>query len=200
VTFSAAGSSYLSTTAPVSREFFLRPAVDVAPDLIGSVFLFSGVGGRIVEVEAYDQDEPSSHSYRGETKRNRSMFGPGGLVYVYRSYGIHWCMNLVCEDDRASAVLIRALEPLEGVSQMVRRRSRTKLRDLCSGPGKLCEALAITSDQDGMSVLGEPFFLGIPHEKSVVVASRRVGISKALELPWRFSEGDNNYVSRPVKD
>jgi DNA-3-methyladenine glycosylase len=184
--------------ANLAREHFLRPAVEVAPELLGSTLLFNGVGGRIVEVEAYDQGEPASHTYGGETERNRTMFGPAGRVYVYRSYGMHWCMNLVCEDERASAVLIRALEPLEGVEHMVARRGRSGARELCSGPGKVCQALAITGEQDGASALEPPFALYAPDRHIDVVASPRVGISKAVELPWRFSERGSGYVSRPA--
>ncbi len=182
------------------REFFVRPAVEVAPELIGSTLLFEGVGGRIVEVEAYDQSEPASHSYRGETLRTRTMFGSAGAVYVYRSYGLHWCMNIVCEDDRASAVLIRALEPLEGIAAMQTRRGRSNSRELCSGPGRLCEALGVTRGQDGDSVLAEPFAFATGSDVVDVVASRRIGISKAVDLPWRFSERGSRFLSRPVKE
>jgi DNA-3-methyladenine glycosylase len=182
----------------IEREFFLRPALDVASSLIGCTLLFDGVGGRIVECEAYDQDEPASHTYRGRTERNATMFGPAGRVYVYRSYGIHWCMNLVCEDDRASAVLVRALEPTQGVATMQERRGRIGLRDLCSGPGKLCQALAITGEHDGAGALDAPFALESPRRAADVVASPRIGISKAVELPWRLSKRGSAFVSRPL--
>lgn len=187
-----------SASASVGRGFFRGPAMEVAPRLIGCTLLFRGVGGRIVEVEAYDEDEPASHAYRGRTERNRTMFGSAGLVYVYRSYGIHWCMNLVCEDGRGSAVLIRALEPCARVDQMRERRGRSRLRELCSGPGKLCEALAVTGEQDGDSVLEAPFALSLPESSPDVVASTRIGISKATELPWRFTERGSAFVSRPA--
>lgn len=162
------------------------------------MLMFDGVGGRIVEVEAYDQSEPASHTFNGVTERNKTMFGPAGCVYVYRSYGIHWCMNLVCEDGRASAVLIRAIEPLEGLQEMQARRGRTKLRELCSGPGKLCQALAISRAHDCLSALAPPFFLGARDPDADVVASRRIGLTKATELEWRFSERASSYVSRPT--
>src|SRR5499433_1836811 len=127
------------------RSFFDRPVLDVAPELIGATLLVDGVGGVIVELEAYHHTDPAAHSFNGRTERNAVMFGPAGFVYVYRSYGIHWCMNFVCEEEgSASAVLIRALEPTEGLPTMRRRRGLTETRDLCSAPGKLCEALGVT--------------------------------------------------------
>ncbi|MGI9657343.1 MAG: DNA-3-methyladenine glycosylase, partial [Gaiellaceae bacterium] len=145
-----------------------------------------------------DQSEPASHTFNGRTDRNQTMFGPAGFVYVYRSYGIHWCMNLVCEDDRASAVLIRALEPLDGIELMAERRQRADLRQLCSGPGKLCQALAVNGEHDGASVFAPPFVLQASTARADVVASPRVGISKATELMWRFSERRSRFVSRPL--
>src|SRR6478752_9336429 len=127
------------------RSFFDRPVLKVAPDLIGATLLVDGVGGVIVELEAYHHTEPAAHSFNGRTERNAVMFGPAGYVYVYRSYGIHWCVNFVCEEEgSASAVLIRALEPTHGIPTMRRRRGLRDERALCSGPGKLCEALGIT--------------------------------------------------------
>src|SRR5499427_6649265 len=129
----------------IRRSFFARSVHAVAPDLIGATLLFNGVGGRIVEVEAYHHTDPAAHSYGGRTERNAVMFGPPGFAYVYRSYGIHWCLNFVCEPEgSASAVLIRALKPLEGLSTMRRRRRLTDERLLCAGPGRLCQALKVT--------------------------------------------------------
>src|SRR6185503_422299 len=140
------------------RSFFARSVHKVAPDLIGATLLFNGVGGRIVEVEAYHHTDPAAHSYIGPTERNAVMFGPPGYVYVYRSYGIHWCMNFVCEPEgSASAVLIRALEPTEGLAAMRRRRGLTEERLLCSGPGRLCEALGITGAHNGLALDKPPF-------------------------------------------
>ena len=134
------------------RSFFDRPVLKVAPDLIGATLLVNGVGGRIVEVEAYHHTDPAAHSYNGPTERNAVMFGPPGVAYVYRSYGIHWCLNFVCEEEgSASAVLIRALEPVAGIAAMRRRRGLADERALCSGPGKLCEALGVTHRHNGLA-------------------------------------------------
>jgi DNA-3-methyladenine glycosylase len=183
--------------APLGRDFFARSVHDVAPDLIGSTLLVDGVGGTIVEVEAYDHEDPASHGFRGPTQRNRSMFGLPGLAYVYRSYGIHWCLNLVCEDAGvASAVLVRALEPTQGLELMRARRGAEDLRLLCSGPGKLCQALGVTGGHDGMPVDRPPFEL-IPAVGSVdLVTGPRVGITAAADLPWRYGLADSRFVSR----
>ena len=171
---------------------------EVAPELIGATLLVDGVGGRIVEVEAYDQEDPASHGYRGRTRRNASMFGPPGRAYVYRSYGIHWCLNFVCENEGvASAVLVRALEPTHGLDEMRARRGLENPRVLCSGPGKLCQALAITGEQDGLRLDQPPFELRERSGPVEVVAGPRVGITRAADLPWRYAEGGSRFVSRP---
>jgi len=173
---------------------------EVAPALIGVTLLVDGVGGRIVEVEAYDQEDPASHGYRGRTKRNAAMFGPPGHVYVYRSYGIHWCLNLVCEGEGvASAVLIRALEPTHGLERMRARRGLEAERLLCSGPGRLCQALAVTGEDDGRPLDRPPFELLAADEPVEVVAGPRIGITQAAELPWRYAEAGSRFLSRAVR-
>jgi len=190
----------LNPKTVLPRGFFARSVHEVAPELIGVTLLVGGVGGRIVEAEAYDAEDPASHGYRGRTERNRSMFGPPGHAYVYRSYGIHWCLNLVCEEEGvANAVLIRALEPTYGLDEMRRRRGVDDPRLLCSGPGRLCQALAITRDQDGLPLDRPPFALVPPDEAPEVVADSRVGISQAAELPWRYALVGSRFVSRPLR-
>ena len=158
-----------------------------------------GVGGTVVEVEAYHHADPASHAYRGRTSRNASMFGPPGCAYVYRSYGIHWCLNLVCgEEGVADAVLLRALEPLCGLEKMRQRRGIDDERLLCSGPGRLCQALAITSEHDGLPLDRPPFELRASSRDHEVVAGPRVGISRAAELPWRYAVAGSQYLSRPL--
>jgi DNA-3-methyladenine glycosylase len=158
-----------------------------------------GVGGPIVEVEAYDAEDPAAHGYRGRTPRNASMFGPPGHAYVYRSYGVHWCLNLVCaEEDRAEAVLIRALEPRHGLEAMRARRGLDEPRLLCAGPGRLCQALAVTGEHDGTR-LDEPPFELRPSEAPVeVLAGPRIGISVATALPWRYGAAGSSYLSRSL--
>ena len=183
----------------LSRAFFNRSVHEVAPDLIGAVLLFNGVGGRLVEVEAYHQSEPAAHSFNGPTPRNTVMFGPPGYAYVYRSYGIHWCLNFVCEPrGSAGAVLIRAIEPAAGLAAMQRRRGTADRRLLCSGPGRLCEALGITGAHNGLSLAAPPFAIfaaegDAPH----VVAGPRIGITKAVDLPWRYGEKGSRFLSKP---
>ena len=180
--------------AKLHPPFFARSVHEVAPDLIGATLLFNGVGGRIVEVEAYHHTDPAAHSYRGRTPRNAVMFGPPGKAYVYRSYGIHWCLNFVCEPEgSASAVLIRALEPLEGLSRM--RLSDERL--LCAGPGRLCEALGVTGAHDGLRLDRPPFALYAPPEKTEVAVGIRIGITKAAELPWRYGLAGSRFLSKP---
>ncbi len=183
---------------PLKRAFFARSVHEVAPDLIGAILLFNGVGGRIVEVEAYHHTDPAAHSYRGPTPRNRVMFGPPGFAYVYRSYGIHWCVNFVCEQEgSASAVLIRALQPTHGLSAMRRRRGLQDERALCSGPGKLTQALGITDAHNGLPLDAPPFALHARIGKADVVSGLRIGITKAVELPWRYGLRGSKFMSKP---
>jgi DNA-3-methyladenine glycosylase len=183
---------------PLKRAFFARSVHKVAPDLIGATLLVNGVGGIIVEVEAYHHTEPAAHSFRGPTPRNLVMFGPPGFSYVYRSYGIHWCMNFVCEKPgSASAVLIRALRPTHGIAAMRRRRGRHDERSLCSGPGKLCEALAITIKQSELPLDAPPIALHARTEKPDIVTGVRIGLTKAVKLPWRYGLRGSKFLSKP---
>ena len=169
----------------------------MAPDLIGVTLLVDGVGGRVVEVEAYDQEDPASHGYRGRTPRNAAMFGPPGHAYVYRSYGIHWCLNLVCgEEGVPEAALIRALEPTAGLDVQRRRRGAEGLRALCPGPGKLCQALGISREHDGLALDRAPFRLEAREEVPEIVTAPRIGLTRATELSWRYLEAGSPYVSR----
>jgi DNA-3-methyladenine glycosylase len=189
----------------VSREglgakFFARSVHEVAPDLIGANLIFDGVGGPIVEAEAYDREDPASHGYRGRTQRNRAMFGPPGTAYVYRSYGIHWCLNLVCEEEGSpAAVLIRALEPEHGLDRMRERRGLDDPRLLCAGPGRVCQALAITGDHDGLPLDRPPFELRAAPIEVHVVRGPRIGISRAAELPWRYGLAGSRFLSRALR-
>jgi DNA-3-methyladenine glycosylase len=172
---------------------------DVAPELVGAVLLFDGLGGVVVEVEAYDQEDPASHGFSGRTSRNASMFGPPGHAYVYRSYGIHWCLNLVCADEgRAEAVLVRALEPARGLDTMRARRGPDDPRLLCSGPGRLCQALGITREHDGLPLDEPPFELHLPAAPVDVVVGTRVGITRGADRPWRFALAGSRYLSRRI--
>jgi DNA-3-methyladenine glycosylase len=181
----------------LTRDFFARSVHEVAPDLIGVLLLVDGVGGTIVEVEAYDEEDPASHGHHGRTARNASMFGPPGHAYVYRSYGIHWCLNLVCErEGRAEAALVRALEPTHGVEVMRERRGVTDVRALCSGPGKLCQALAVTRAHDGLALDRPPFELRARAGKPEIATGPRIGITRAAELAWRYGAGGSPFLSR----
>jgi DNA-3-methyladenine glycosylase len=183
---------------PLKRAFFARSVHEVAPDLIGATLLVNGVGGIIVEVEAYHHTDPAAHSFRGPTPRNQVMFGPPGFAYVYRSYGIHWCVNFVCEKEgSASAVLIRALQPTHGIAAMRRRRGLHDERSLCSGPGKLTEALGITQAHNGLALDAPPFALHARMERPDIVAGPRIGITKAVELPWRYGLKGSRFLSKP---
>jgi DNA-3-methyladenine glycosylase len=184
----------------IRRNFFARSVHRVAPDLVGALFLVDGVGGRIVEVEAYHHTDPAAHSYRGRTGRNAVMFGPPGFVYVYRSYGIHWCVNFVCEPDgSASAVLIRAIEPLAGIPTMRRRRGLSDLRLLCAGPGRVCEALGISRAHNGLALDAPPFELRCRNGKVAIAVGPRIGITKAVDYPWRYGLAGSPYLGKPFK-
>ncbi|MBI4920295.1 MAG: DNA-3-methyladenine glycosylase [Devosia nanyangense] len=175
--------------------FFDRDAAIVAPELLGAKLLVAGAGGLIVETEAYHPDDPASHSFRGPTPRNGAMFAGPGRVYVYRSYGIHWCLNFVCRN--ASAVLIRALEPTDGIDQMRVRRGIEDPRGLCSGPGKLCAALAVTAELDGRMLDAQPFRLVLAPAPASVAIGKRIGLTKAADTPWRFGVAGSRYLSKP---
>lgn len=182
---------------PLTRDFFARSVHKVAPDLIGATLLFNGIGGIVVEVEAYHHTDPAAHSFNGPTPRNAVMFGPPGVAYVYRSYGIHWCFNFVCEKEgSASAVLLRAIEPTHGIAAMRRRRGLDDERALCSGPGKLCEALGITGRHNGLALDEAPFSVHARMHKPGIVSGVRIGITKAAELPWRYGLRDSRFLSK----
>jgi DNA-3-methyladenine glycosylase len=184
----------------LGREFFARSVHEVAPDLIGVTLLVDGVGGPIVEVEAYDHEDPAAHGYGGRTERNASMFGPPGHAYVYRSYGIHWCLNFVCEQEgSASAVLIRALEPSRGLDVMRKRRGVEDPHLLCAGPGRLCQALGLTRDHDGLRLDRPPFELLARTGEPAIAVGLRVGITKAAEQPWRYGLAESPFLSRSLR-
>jgi DNA-3-methyladenine glycosylase len=185
---------------PVASIDFFSPSPEVARCLIGSTLLVDGVGGRIVETEAYDREDPASHSFCGPTPRNAAMFGPPGRTYVYQSYGIHWCLNLVCrEAGHGAGVLIRAIEPLAGLDLMRARRGLDDVRLLCAGPGRVGQALGITPEHNGLAIAA-PHFELLPASGPVqVICGPRVGISKAVEQPWRFGLAGSRFLSRPFR-
>jgi len=185
---------------PLAENFFARSVHKVAPELIGATLLIDGVGGIIVEVEAYHHTDPAAHSYRGPTERNAVMFGPPGFAYVYRSYGIHWCLNFVCERaGSASAVLIRALEPTAGLDKMRRRRGVPEERALCSGPGKLGQALGVTHALNALPLTKAPFTLLARDGKPDIVVGPRIGLTKAVDYQWRYGLKDSKFMSKPFK-
>jgi DNA-3-methyladenine glycosylase len=187
------------TRESLTREFFERSVHEVAPELVGCTLLVDGVGGRIVEVEAYAPDDPASHGFRGPTPRNRAMFGPAGHAYVYRSYGVHWCLNLVCAGEGVpEAVLVRALEPAAGLERMRARRGLEGERLLCAGPGRLCQALAVGQEHDGLPLDRPPFELRTAEQPVEVDTGLRVGITRAAELPWRYVLAGSPFLSRRV--
>lgn len=183
----------LSRMDLLAPDWFHRPAPDVARDLIGAQLFVRNAGGRITETEAYTPDDPASHTFRGLTRRNATMFGAAGLAYVYRSYGIHWCLNVVCTSG--SAVLIRALEPLAGLADMAARRGTDDPRRLCNGPGCIGQALDLGPQDDGADILT------ILRGPSVdVVSGPRIGITRAVDVPWRFGEKGSRFLSRPFRE
>jgi len=184
----------VSAPERLTRDFFERPPEAVARDLIGVVLLYMGLGGTIVETEAYHPGDPASHSFRGQTLRNAAMFGRAGRAYVYRIYGMHWCLNFVCLPG--SAVLIRAFQPEFGMQEMSERRGDMPPRLLASGPGRLCDALGISGADDGKSLLESPFELRANLKPQPVVTGPRIGITKAVAEPLRFGLEGSPYLSK----
>jgi DNA-3-methyladenine glycosylase len=193
----APGGTGEGSPAPLGRGFFARPVDIVARELIGATLLVDGAGGVIVETEAYDHEDPASHSHAGRTTRNAAMFGPPGHAYVYRSYGLHWCLNLVCGTaPLGSAVLIRALQPVAGFEAMQARRGQAAPKLLCSGPGRLSQALGVTGALDGRPLDEAPFALFPRRDDPPVVCGPRIGITRAAETPWRFGLRGSAFLSR----
>jgi DNA-3-methyladenine glycosylase len=196
-------STRLVAPSRLEVGFFDRSVHDVAHDLIGCALLFDGVGGVIVEAESYERDDPACHAYVGLTERTAPLFGPPGRAYVYLSYGVHSCLNFVCEPEgQAAAVLVRALEPRWGVEEMSRRRGRDQVRELCSGPGKLTEARGIGLPLNRAPLTEPPFELRDRDDgwRDVAVATGpRIGITRAAEVPWRFCAAGSEYLSRPLR-
>lgn len=198
----APSSGTIAVGPPLAASFYARDVLVVARELLGCLLQVGDTLGRIVETEAYHQREPACHGHNGRTQRCRSLFGPPGIAYVYRAYGIHRCFNVVCEDEGVgAAVLVRAVEPLAGLDAMRERRGVERLEDLCSGPGKLCQAFAIELAHDGTSLVDGPIRLfaapGRRPRPSTIVAGPRIGISRAVDLPWRFCLADSPFLSRP---
>lgn len=187
---------------PLPREFYARETVTVAREMVGAVLVYRTtnglLAGRVVETEAYGPDDPASHAFRGRTMRNRAMFGPAGHAYVYRIYGVHWCLNAVTSNEGVGeAVLIRALEPLAGIDVMRQNRGIQDVRRLCRGPGSLCQALAVTGQHDALDMTDGPLYLArSPMWAGSIVSTTRVGITQAADRPWRFYMADSPYVSR----
>ena len=177
--------------------FYDQPVLDLARALIGCALLVDGVGGIVVETEAYHAGDPASHSFAGPTARNRAMWGPAGHAYVYRIYGLHWCLNLVGGEEPGAAVLLRALEPIAGLDTMRARRGVDDPRRLCSGPGKLAAALAVTGTLDGHALDAPPFALLPRTAEPSIVTGPRIGITKAPDEPWRFGLAGSHFLSRP---
>lgn len=186
---------------PLPSAFFRRPVPTVAAELIGATLTVDGVGGVVVETEAYDRTDPASHSFNGPTARNAAMFGPAGHAYVYRSYGMHWCLNLVCgAEPSGSAVLLRALRPTTGIEAMQARRASSELRQLCRGPGRLCQALGVTGALDGHPLDRPPFAIEARAAPVAIAQGRRVGITRGAETPWRFGLAGSPFLSRPLRE
>lgn len=177
-------------------SFYAQPILDLSRALIGCTLLVDGTGGVIVETEAYEAGDPASHSFAGPTPRNRAMFGPQGRAYVYRIYGMHYCLNVVGGEAPGSAVLIRALEPTSGLDVMAARRGTADARKLCAGPGRLCQALGVTLAQDGLPLDAPPFALLPRAALPMIVAGPRIGITKAADRPWRFGLAGSPFLSR----
>lgn len=193
-------SSFLENSSDPSEplvKLFTRHPAQAARELIGMIVTVDGVGGRIVETEAYHHEDPASHAYGGQTPRNAAMFGPVGRAYVYRSYGLHWCLNFVCGDTPGSAVLIRALEPTSGIELMRERRGMETTRLLCAGPGRLCQALAISREHDGARLDRPPFDLEPSGRDWEIVVGPRIGLTKGVQTPWRYGLAGSKFLSKP---